>query len=1024
MKNYEDLLLERVQILTGKLAQKQREGCLTEELSLCIRLAQLHGQLDSPKVSVQFWQSCMQIADDLGEEDEIWRAAAEIAKIYCKEGQIDEAERFMKEHLKVTESSNESESLRLSLLKSEVIAAMAPKNREISVKEFLIYERALKVLDCAFELTTNENIWWWEAVAFRAELLRKLAKYDESRYKEAIDVVNAIQNGGINGHVLMSLRCRSILSKIYFDMREYATALESAISAIDQYKSDVGNANYRPRRRIYCEMLLLAGRTLRFQKDFNFALQNLLLAKDEAQALTVEKELIDEISAVTQELIRAQSDANEVTLLERKKNPTPKDLEELASKFGGIGDFERQLELLEKCRTVATSESARRRLDKKLINLYFNEFKNWSAVSRMEIESKDWRSLILKGQACTNLCKFEQAEEFLLEALRLSDEDVTVHAALFFYYRQRGKMTIAEKYEAEALSLETIDDLNTKVLNSSSLIDANFSYFATRKPSNSLMKMIGSGMMMKTKTRKTRGLQLKRRRGPSRPSIATGAVRMRRSQEYDEDSGLSDFIVSEEEGEEEEEDFEGERSDIERIDSDKKKLESSRSLIFISSSDESEPEVKRTVDKVVAEFGFESPLMIRTETLDQPISVECRKEGLKSQNNDDRSNTKNNQNKRNSKRVVVRFKKGMDVLIPTAPDVTVKELIKIAQTRLKVLFPEESKGLGQISGLSINNSAMLFPDDLLDIILTGDSEILEAHFKRESEIGIEIEIESPSHNTIEEDFKRKIQILNLRANGNDEIKFLKTFKERFKTDQVLDLSSLSIDSKKFSEYSSFINKFLKISNNLKILNLKENLLCDEDLRSLSNFSCHEINLSSNFLQKPNMKFLLNYDFIDFSYNPINAKWLINQNFKNGLNLIGCFELKESKIFEEEEEVWDDLGIAFTNLKNIKISFIPKNSSRFFSNFCSGTSLEEIEFFGINWKSEILVELSYLDRLRSLNFISCSFNRVALEALGKVLRRTCSLEFLSFKEIEFLENDWLLIEEGIKSNFSIKKVVKE
>ena len=1065
MKNYEDLLLERVQNLTGKLAQKQREGCLTEELALCVRLAQLHSQLDSPKVSVQFWQSCMQIATDLEEEEEIWRAAAEISKIYCKEGQIDEAENFMTEHLK---SVDEPVPLRLSLLKSEVITAMAPKTRELSVKAFSAYERALKVLDEALEQTTNENIWWWDSVAFRAELLMKLGKFDESRYEEAIDVVNAIQssistdssdsNDSNNSNVLLSLKCKYILAKIYFEMKEYATALESAICVIDKYKSDDGNANYRSRRRIYCEMLLLAGRVLRFQKDFNFSLQNLLLAKDEATALAVEKEFMEEISVATQETIEAKSAADEATTLQRRKNLSTKELEELADKFGIIGDFEGQLELLEKCQKVATNETTRKRIEKKLINLYFNEMRNWSAVLRTTNESDDWRVLLLKGRACVNLGKLDEAEEFLLTALRESKGILSAQAALYFYYRQRGKKAEAEKFEAEALSLETIFNISTKV-SRSCLIDPNFSYFATRKPSNSLMKMVGSGMVMRTKTRKTKGLQLKRRRGPSKLRSSTGSLPKMRRCEGDggsevEDDGLSDFIVSDEE------------SDSGASESETRKLETKRSLVILSSSDsDCEPATPRSPGrrKRVQQYGLDSPLMIQTDNLDGPLVIkggspvkidfddefsDCNNIELYSTQSNSytqRSTQSNSYMQRRTQnstqrtvKVIVRFKKGIEVLIPTAFDVTVKELMNSAQMRLNRLFPEESKQLGQICGLSLSTaagsaastaSAMLFPDDRLDLILSRDSETLQAHFKQENNKLCDFN-DSPSKlNSIEEDFKRKQQILNLKRDGNSEIKILKMFQNRFRNfkNQILDLSALSLDSNRISEYSNFINKFMKLSGNLKELNLSENLLCDEDLKFL-NFSlffknCEKINFSLNFLQRPNFKQFSNCDFIDFSYNPIDVTWLIsNMGHFKGLNLIGCFELPKEE-GDDEEVKWKELAAALSSLKKLKISLPPSTEIQndFFSNLCP-SELEEIEFFAVEWqKPENLVEVSYLNKLKSLKFTACAFDEVAAETLSKVLKRNFNLESVEFSEIEMAEGGWPLIQQGIGN---IKQVIKD
>lgn len=618
-----------------------------------------------------------------------------------------------------------------------------------------------------------------------------------------------------------------------------------------------------------------------------------------------------------------------------------------------------------------------------------------------------------------NLGKFEEAEEIFMDALRESKGALTAQAALYFYYRLRGKLSTAAKYEAEALSLETIDQLKT-AQNHRSLIDPNFSYFATRKPSNSLMKMVGSGMVMRTKTKKTKGLQLKRRRGPSKLS-SHSVAKVRRTSGYDEeeDSGMSDFIISDEE--------DGSSEDV--SDSETRKL-NARAVIILSSSDsDSEPVISknssyssysslRTSNKKTVQFGSDSPLLIRTGTLDTPFPIDsdssmivCSPTEALSIDFEDEKKVK-----RCISRVIVRFKKGMEVLIPIErDDFTVRELISTAQMRFNRLFPEEAKHFGKISALSSSdNSAMLFPDDRLASILSADSEVLQAHFNSEK-----AGQDSPSKmNSIEEDFRRKLQILNLKPDGISEIKSLKTFQDRFRcaSNQILDLSALSLDSQRFSEYAPFINKFHR-QEDLKLLNLSENLLVDEDLRNLGCYACKEINLSMNFLQRPSAKMFKAFEFVDLSYNPIDVTWLLsNMGHFNGMNLIGCFELLTEELSLEQ---WSELGRLAGNLRRLKISLPPANDS-FFANLCG--DLEELELFGVDLNSEALVALSYLEKLKSLAFTACTFNRSAVEGLCKVLKRTSSLERLLIDESEL---DWQTVkDEGIRGNFTLKQVIHD
>ena len=203
--------------------------------------------------------------------------------------------------------------------------------------------------------------------------------------------------------------------------------------------------------------------------------------------------------------------------------------------------------------------------------------------------------------------------------------------------------------------------------------------------------------------------------------------------------------------------------------------------------------------------------------------------------------------------------------------------------------------------------------------------------------------------------------------------------------------------------------------------MKENLLIDEDLRSLPNFSCEELNLSANFFRKPNIKSVSDCEFINFSYNPIDITWLSNQNLNpvKGLSLIGCFELQEG-VESASIEIWEALGRNLSNLKKLKISFLPPQIHRFLTSLCNG-ALEENEFFAIEGNTDTLVELGNLEGLKVSTFTSCTFNRNALEGLVKVLKRTFSLEILNFHEIDFEDEEFSVIEEGIKGNFSLKQV---
>lgn len=1141
MKNYEDLLQDRVQDLTRKLAQKQREGNLAEELSLCIRLAQLHLQLDAPKASIQFWQSCTQIATDLKDLEECWRAAAEISKIYCKANQLEAAEAYFNEHLQI--NSNEKDPLRLSLLKVEVIVAMgqshgnltisefkkeeqedervAEMEQNLSVKEFLAYERALGILDEALdgENNTSQNVWWLEGLALRGDLLKKLAKFEETRYEEAIEVFKALQNVTV-GNVLMSMRIKAALAQIYFEMREYSAAFEFSIAVIDLYNSHDENSKFRPRRRIYCEMLWLAGRVFRFQKDFKFSLTNLMLAKDEAVLLAVERELMDSISESIHETMVARAASEKVEQYLRKElTRSPKELEELAGKIAETGcDFEKQQELLEQCRAMATNPNTQKRLDGKLIKLYFYGLRHWQGVINIQTIS-DWRGLMLKGRAYERLGRNEEAEACFMEALKEGKGNFSIQSTLYFHYILRGRRIAAEKYRDEALSLETI--LNFKKITkipASNLIDPNFSYFATRKPSNSLMKMVGSGMVMKTKTKKTKGLQLRTKRAIGRePGISTAGGECFVTKKLrtlgpiiDSDEGMSDFIVSDNYISEESSESEPDTFKFLTIKDNSKSSDSKdniSTLCIISSDVSSELDPGEEPNE---NFVYDSPLLIRTENLDilTPIPVTQGKiknnmrtvvdKKIESDSNSNSDSKCNSNSKipaasiRKSKvhKVIVRFTKGKEVIIPITgkSSLTVKELIRTAQVRFESLFPDDFKQKETICGLSLG-AAMLFEGDLLESIVSRDFEILQAHFGSSNKSSKFMNSESEKFeldpdlnlNSIEEDFKRKFQLLNLKGADTDEIKDLKVLQERFKASgrEGLNISCLQLDSKIFSNLVvGSVNKFLKLNKNktsdhnhididvndktknintsLKFtVNLKENLLVDEDLERLMFPNTIEyLNFSMNFFQKPMALKRIKCEFVDLSYNPIDIKWFLlhaNSFFASGINLIGCFESTIITNGNENEnendrrillEMFSELGRVLSGFLEVKITLPPSTDFQesFLTALCSDKSrVEKLELFGVQWQgSGALSQLSFLESLKVLNLTACTFhksphnnnnnnnnNLIIESALCKVLKRSSSLKKLILDETDLTLSDWEILNcEGLKMNFSIEEVSLE
>jgi tetratricopeptide (TPR) repeat protein len=1058
MRNYGDFVAERVQNLTRKLFQKQREGNLLEELTLCVRLAQLHFQLSAFKDSVQFWQSCLQIAADLGRQVDEWRAVSEIAKIYCVLGQTDAAEALMNEQLKPTDS------LQFTLFKVKVLLYMAEQYGKVStrsVRAFLQFERALSELDAALEgfPDSRDDEKWTEGVLLRADLLVHLGSFEESRYSEAIEVYKAVLQSSGDSDVLLSLRCRAGLAKIYFNLRDYRAALSSAIAVIDEYKKSLPeNSNYRPRRRIYCEMLCLTGKLLAIQQDFEFALENLLLAREEAQALTLECEVFEDIEVALKNVITAQTASSEIESLQRRQLHRPKDLEELAGKYELIGDYERAFELLEQCRAVSVKTVTQRRLDEKLLSLSFDKLENWQRSvdllsSQLGDNKKSITRSLMKIRALEKLGRFGDAEASLLELKQQQQktheqQGLWIEAELYFHYRLRGCPAQAEKYRDEALSLETVLHFQSSDNASSAftVLDPTFSYFATRKPSNSLMKMVGSGMVMRTKTRKTKGLDLKRQRGRLKQ-----AVRHTHKKDKDHDrekENLADFIVSSSSSNEEQEE-----EDSTAVTKRAKKSIDPAVLVVISSSDDDESPKRFTRLRLsdspasIPTFSVDSPLFVSSEKVSRPLEDED-SDTLDNFDFEAHSPPKASpvhNHRYFATKVIIRIKKGSDILIPIDDSTVIEKLIESAQSRYERLFASDFKQLGRIRGLSLNG-AMLFEGDTIGSVVSIDSQVLKAHFEDTRESKLLAQLPAVS-NAIDEDFHRKFQILNLKRANDEEVVSLKTFQDRFTAacgnGNVLNLSGLSLQSESFSEYSGLLNKFMRLRSSEITqfhLNLSDNFLVDEDLRYLSNCGCCvRVDLSKNFFKRPNWRLSFpNCTSLDLSYNPLDVKWFLSSSSSSlfsgleEINLIGCFE----QWSQEEVIDWGQLARRLARFRVIKLSCHLQGICEFLQVLCGESvaieGVEELTLFGISFMSEnnasvssgSLNHLGYLNNLRILDLTACTFNghMEAIDSLCTVLKRTLSLKRLVLSEMDLTRENWLYMRRnGIDLNFSLEQV---
>ena len=320
-------------------------------------------------------------------------------------------------------------------------------------------------------------------------------------------------------------------------------------------------------------------------------------------------------------------------------------------------------------------------------------------------------------------------------------------------------------------------------------------------------------------------------------------------------------------------------------------------------------------------------------------------------------------------------------------------------------------------------------------------------------------------NSIEEDFKRKFQLLNLKGADADEIKNLKVLQERFKSSgrEGLNISCLQLDSKIFSELVvGFVNKFLKLNKNktsnhnhfgdvvndgsLKFtVNLRENLLVDEDLEGLTFPATIEyLNFSMNFFQKPMALKRIKCEFVDLSYNPIDLKWFLmhaNSFFASGINLIGCFEsiINTNELENDRKkivEMFSELGRVLSGFLEVKITLPPLDDFQesFLTTLCNETSrVEKLELFAVQWQgSDALGQLSFLESLKVLNLTACTFhksshplnnnNSIIESALCKVLKRTSSLKKLILDETDLTISDWDILNcDGLKMNFSIEEI---
>lgn len=542
----EERLLQQIEKLEGKLLDTQKKGDLVEESRLCNNLAKKYEQLGDFKRAITYHHYDRQISEAVGDVEGLLLAISNMAEACLQLEMKDLAKSFYQEQLDVARKHQifpqrfaaHSAIGKLYLLESEVAPCLVKKEKLVDAGiEFYHGQQALDAYEELIESgllagsrRTELRRLRWQALINDAKLsMEREGEIDGAlaKFKLALDCAKEIDDFGGRFEII------GLMGTLYERMGEVTTAIEHYY---DEQLLMARGVNDEPAYELNALFnLALAYRGVR---DFDLALKTLYLYKDLLKAHSFDTKRLAEADDEIKSTMSSKDLAKKIILTERKLEsgsiePSAKVYRQLAVDCRKLGVMVDSLAYARRCLELDESNRDALRIcaalyggekkvedalyySKKLVDLY--------AVIEVEVDNHDMvDALMAVSQAYWLLPNLPSDQVRVLErALQYcrrtqgKDWEIEILSSLALTHQRLGNNEEYIRWRDECLQLWSIkchsdpriSELEAKLVGELHELD----YFVNRKPSKNVMKLVDGQFNLKSRTRGSKGLEIRKTR--------------------------------------------------------------------------------------------------------------------------------------------------------------------------------------------------------------------------------------------------------------------------------------------------------------------------------------------------------------------------------------------------------------------------------------------------------------------------------------------------------------------------------
>ncbi|PJF17860.1 Tetratricopeptide TPR_2 [Paramicrosporidium saccamoebae] len=568
----EDRLDQQVERLERQLLETQKKGDLVEESRLCNNIAKTYERLCEYRKALNFHHYDRQISEAAGDVDGLLLAMGNMADTFLSMGMIDLAKSHLQEQLdfalknqNMPQAFNAHSSignLFLSEAEGETVDLVC---KEILAEAGVSFYRGHKVLDDYETLIENGLL----SSNRRTDLkrLRLRARVNDGRlcmqteeYDAALTKLRIALDGARDlKDQMLQFEILGLMGQTFLGMKETASAIEQCFDLQLTLAKEMKEPEFES------EALLNLGLAYRDLWDFELSLKTLYLYKDHVKMQCVDSAKLEDADQEIQTTLEFKSVAEKITALEAKiKNDrhTGKTYLKLARNCRQLGFHQDAILYARKGADELDSDAEALRIACELCieqghgqdGVYFA--KKHLGIIEPDGDTKACIDALLLLSDSYWLLPTLPAETLrvLQKALDLSRQktsrprEIDILSKLASAYKRLGLDNQYMEIKEECMTLWRQHHLDDDRGNEAQIVAelGQLDYFVNRKPSKNVMKLVDGQFNMKSRSRGTKGLEIKRARRKTTNVQPQMARKKRIHVISDNDSDMRSFIVDDE----------------------------------------------------------------------------------------------------------------------------------------------------------------------------------------------------------------------------------------------------------------------------------------------------------------------------------------------------------------------------------------------------------------------------------------------------------------------------------------------